>query len=78
MATESGGHHLEAAVIDVEGMTCNSCVHSIEDQLGSLHGVLLIKVHVCTCMYVNWKTSLITTMCKIYDVHDVVCHECLY
>nr|XP_054755008.1 copper-transporting ATPase 2-like [Lytechinus pictus] len=45
MATESGGQRqLQLAIIDVEGMTCNSCVRNIEDHVGDTNGVYLVKV----------------------------------
>ncbi|XP_072170821.1 copper-transporting ATPase 1-like [Diadema setosum] len=44
MATESGGHRLQVAVINVDGMTCNSCVRAIEDKVGDCNGVHLVKV----------------------------------
>ncbi|XP_030836457.1 copper-transporting ATPase 2-like [Strongylocentrotus purpuratus] len=44
MATESRGHQLQLAIIDVEGMTCNSCVRSIEERMGDTKGVYLVKV----------------------------------
>lgn len=31
--------------LGVEGMTCGSCVQSIEQRIGSLPGVIDIKVH---------------------------------
>lgn len=31
--------------LGVEGMTCGSCVHSIEQRIGSLPGVIHIKVN---------------------------------
>lgn len=31
--------------LGVEGMTCDSCVQSIEQQIGSLAGVIDIKVY---------------------------------
>lgn len=40
--------------LGVEGMTCGSCVQSIEQRIGSLPGVVDIKVHndckdICLC-----------------------------
>lgn len=32
------------AVIDIKGMTCNSCVQSIEKMISNVHGVVSIKV----------------------------------
>lgn len=34
----------ESVAIGVEGMTCNSCVQSIEQQLGKMNGIHNIKV----------------------------------
>ncbi|XP_030594529.1 copper-transporting ATPase 1 [Archocentrus centrarchus] len=37
-------HSLCSVSLGVEGMTCGSCVQSIEQRIGSLHGVIHIKV----------------------------------
>lgn len=41
--TQSGNLH--SVSIGVEGMTCASCVQSIEQRIGSLPGVIHIKVN---------------------------------
>ncbi|XP_026524188.1 copper-transporting ATPase 2 [Notechis scutatus] len=45
-ATQTSGQWSSEAVIKVkiEGMTCQSCVHAIEENIGKLHGVKKIKV----------------------------------
>ncbi|KAG8124339.1 hypothetical protein E2320_019699 [Naja naja] len=45
-ATQTSGQWSSEAVIKVkiEGMTCQSCVHTIEENIGKLHGVKKIKV----------------------------------
>ncbi|XP_039209202.1 copper-transporting ATPase 2-like isoform X2 [Crotalus tigris] len=45
-AAQSSGQWSSEAVIKVkiEGMTCQSCVHAIEENIGKLHGVKKIKV----------------------------------
>ncbi|MEQ2283895.1 hypothetical protein AMECASPLE_016158 [Ameca splendens] len=35
--------NLSSVSLRVEGMTCGSCVQSIEQRIGSLHGVIHIK-----------------------------------
>ncbi|XP_078403621.1 copper-transporting ATPase 1-like isoform X2 [Cetorhinus maximus] len=39
-----GKGEMNSITISVEGMTCNSCVQTIEQQIGKLHGVCKIKV----------------------------------
>ncbi|XP_070789124.1 copper-transporting ATPase 2 [Pituophis catenifer annectens] len=45
-ATQASGQWSSEAVIKVkiEGMTCQSCTHTIEENIGKLHGVKKIKV----------------------------------
>ena len=40
----NNGMALAMVIVGIEGMTCNSCVRSIEDKVGSLQGVKSIKV----------------------------------
>ncbi|XP_063171430.1 copper-transporting ATPase 2 isoform X3 [Candoia aspera] len=44
-AQSSGQWSCEALIkVKIEGMTCQSCVHTIEEKIGKLHGVKKIKV----------------------------------
>uniref|UniRef100_Q04656-6 Isoform 6 of Copper-transporting ATPase 1 n=1 Tax=Homo sapiens TaxID=9606 RepID=Q04656-6 len=49
---------VNSVTISVEGMTCNSCVWTIEQQIGKVNGVHHIKVSLeeknATIIYAHW------------------------
>lgn len=46
--------NLSSVSLGVEGMTCGSCVQSIEQRIGTLPGVIHIKVNVQRCSVRTW------------------------
>ncbi|CAL1267350.1 unnamed protein product [Larinioides sclopetarius] len=54
--------------ISVEGMTCNSCVRSIEDLVGSKPGVNKISVSLSDEIASIWYNPCITTSEKLKDI----------
>lgn len=63
--------HLEASLINVEGMSCNHCVRSIEQAVGSLNGVEKVSVSLTekkvSVEYYGDKVSLDTIKNVIND-----------
>ena len=65
-------------IVSIKGMTCNSCVNSIEDTISKLYGITYIKVSLKdNNASITYNSSLITPTKICDEIDDMGFEACI-
>ncbi|VDK79363.1 unnamed protein product [Anisakis simplex] len=69
----------KTAVIDVQGMTCHSCVNNIQDNIRSKDGIksIVVSLQNCEDNLVSAESDNPKYREAIIDIQGMTCHSCV-